>query len=322
MKIIIWGYPLHSHTHSYVHASWVKAFKFLGYETYWFDDANYDKNILYENCLFITEGYADKNIPLHKSNIYFVHVGIKLDKYINVGAKVYDMRYNDYFINDCNYNYNLEDKIKNNTVTQIGLCTYFEPASNNDPIPKIYISWATDLLPHEFNENDMYLPTQNIMVFIGSISNSNQKEYNKLVQGCNDLGINVTHIDPWRHPVSFEINRQLIQKSIICPDIRGSGDPYKLACGDNGTDHKNNGYIPCRVFKHISYGKLGATNSKRVYELFGPDLIIYDDDEYILAKKTYENHNNFELIKRQMAYVKENHTFINRINDLLSIILL
>ena len=32
--------------------------------------------------------------------------------------------------------------------------------------------------------------------------------------------------------------------------------------------------------------------------------------------------NNFELIKRQMGYVKENHTFINRINDLLSIILL
>jgi hypothetical protein len=230
------------------------------------------------------------------------------------------MRYNDYFINDCNYSYNLEDKIKNNIVTRIGLCTYFEPASQNDQIPKIYISWATNLLPHEFNENDIYLPTENIMIFIGSISGSNDKEYKKLVKGCNDLGIEVKHINPWSKPVSFEVNQQLIQTCIICPDIRGSGDPYKLSQGDNGTDHKNNGYIPCRIFKHISYGKLGATNSKRVYELFGPDLIIYDDDEYILAKKTYENRHNYDLIKRQMTYVKTNHTFINRINDLLTII--
>lgn len=320
MKVIIWGYPLHSHTHSYIHASWVKAFKYLGYQTYWFDDTTYDVDMDYTNCLFITEGYADKNIPLHKSNTYLVHVGVKLDKYINIGAKVYDMRYNDYFINDCNYNYNLLDKIKNNTVKQIGLCTYYEPPSLNDNVPKIYISWATDLLPHEFNVQDIYLPPENSMIFIGSISDSNRSEFNKLAQGCQELGISVVHRDPWKSPVSFEENRELIKKCIICPDIRGSGDPNKTRHGDNGTDHKNNGYIPCRVFKHISYGKLGATNSKRVYELFGPDLIIYDDDERQLAKKAYENRNNYDLIKRQMEYVKEHHTFINRINDLLTII--
>jgi hypothetical protein len=158
------------------------------------------------------------------------------------------------------------------------------------------------------------------MIFIGSISCSNQQEYNKLIKGCNDLGISVTHRDPWKSPVSFEENREIIKKCIICPDIRGSGDQQKLSQGDNGTDHKNNGYIPCRVFKHISYGKLGATNSKRVYELFGPDLIIYDDNETQLAKKAYENRNNYDLIKKQMTYVKDNHTFINRINDILQII--
>ena len=38
MKIVIWGYPLHSHTHSYIHAAFYKAFTHLEYETYWFHD--------------------------------------------------------------------------------------------------------------------------------------------------------------------------------------------------------------------------------------------------------------------------------------------
>ena len=32
MKIIIWGYPLHSHTHSYIHAAFYKAFKYMNYD--------------------------------------------------------------------------------------------------------------------------------------------------------------------------------------------------------------------------------------------------------------------------------------------------
>ena len=41
MKIVIWGYPLYSHTHSYIHAAFYKAFTHLGYETYWFHDGDY-----------------------------------------------------------------------------------------------------------------------------------------------------------------------------------------------------------------------------------------------------------------------------------------
>ncbi len=59
-KIIIWGYPLHSHTHSYIHSAIFDALKYLKYEVYWFDDNNYPKNFNWDNSVFITEGYADK----------------------------------------------------------------------------------------------------------------------------------------------------------------------------------------------------------------------------------------------------------------------
>ena len=50
-KIVIWGYPLHTHTHSYIHNSFYKAFSYLGHEVYWFDDSNYPSDFDYNNCL-------------------------------------------------------------------------------------------------------------------------------------------------------------------------------------------------------------------------------------------------------------------------------
>ena len=73
-KVIVWGYPLHSHTHSYVHDAYVKTFKYLGYETYWFHDDDYPdpKDFDYTNSFFIGEGFADKNLPINDSSAYFI----------------------------------------------------------------------------------------------------------------------------------------------------------------------------------------------------------------------------------------------------------
>jgi len=72
MKIVIWGHPLYSHTHSYVHSSYYKAASHMGHEVYWFHDKDYPKDFDYSNCVFITEGFADNNIPLNSSSTYFV----------------------------------------------------------------------------------------------------------------------------------------------------------------------------------------------------------------------------------------------------------
>ena len=51
-KIIIWGHPLHSHTHSYIHNGFFIAFKELGYDTYWFhDNMNIDSSFDFSNSL-------------------------------------------------------------------------------------------------------------------------------------------------------------------------------------------------------------------------------------------------------------------------------
>ena len=55
MKIVIWGYPLNSHTHSYIHSSFYKAFKHLGHDVYWFHDDEYPEDFNYDDCVLLTE---------------------------------------------------------------------------------------------------------------------------------------------------------------------------------------------------------------------------------------------------------------------------
>jgi len=327
MKVIIWGYPLNSHTHSFVHYGWHKAFTHLGHETYWFHDKEYPKDFDYTNTLFITEGYADENIPLHKSNTYCVHVARNPYKYIDVGARFIDLRYNVTSINDCNYKYDLSFK----NLIPVSDVTLYEPKSSNRDLHSkyqkentvyyeaVYVAWATDLLPHEINLENRFLESEKVVYFIGSVSGGNGREISKFAEGCSKRGIKVLFNDPWKNPLSFEEAQRLVQKSIIAPDIRGSGDRSKP--NETGTCHKQIGYIPCRLFKNISYGKLGATNCKRLKDLFG-GYVVYCEDEDALVEECLKHWDNVEYIKTQMEWVRDNHTFINRVQDLMSVILM
>jgi hypothetical protein len=310
MKIIIWGYPLH-----------------IGYETYWFDDNNYPKDFDYNDCLFITEGHADNNIPLVDTSIYFVHFCHNPEKYINKVKRLIDMRYLVDGIKDYNYNYilNKEQCIK------ISNCTYYEKLYDNGGVasqhdnPKlmeyecVYTCWATDLLPDEIKEKNIYLPRENKIYWFGSANQYNTKEIFIFSEECKKNGIEFIANDPWKNPLPFEVVQQQTMKSIMAPDFRSSGDPNKIAIGETGTCHKQIGYLACRIFKSISYGHLGITNSLRTHELFNNKLI-YNSNESQIFYDAMNNLNNYSLIKEQMKMVKEEHTYLNRIQDLLKII--
>ena len=126
MKVVIWGYPLYSHTHSYIHNAFYKAFQHLGYDTYWFHDEQYPEDFDWNDCLFWTEGFADKKIPLNKTSTYFVHVCPDPSKYIGKVKRFVDVRTNDIWHKDHVYEFTL-DKTK---VERVGPCTYYQPKKN------------------------------------------------------------------------------------------------------------------------------------------------------------------------------------------------
>lgn len=320
MKIIIWGYPLHSHTHSYIHAAFYKAFKSLDYETYWFHDKNYPKDFDWNDCVFWTEGFADKNIPLNKTSTYFVHVCPDPAKYINAGVKKFiDVRYNHLWHKDHVYEYKL-DKSK---VEKVGPCCYLSERKNRrvqvlndyhkywiEDYDKFYVTWATNYLPSEFDFEDIKYPRENKIYFSGNISSTgrceNYSTFKPFIYECQKNGIEFIHNDPFSNPLDENEVIERTKKSILGVDIRGP-------------EHIKNGYVPCRVFKSISWGHLGITNSYEVYnELEGNCL--YSKDTAQMFYDSMNKKNDFDFIKKSMKYVKENHTYVNRIQSIMKLL--
>jgi hypothetical protein len=324
-KVVIWGYPLYSHTHSFVHYGWFKAFQALGYETYWFHDKDHPADFDYSNCIFLTEGYADNSIPLDSTSVYYVHVCKNPSKYTEANCRLVDIRFNVHRTRDFTYDYVL-DRGKLETLDS---CTLYEKSASDDALREkyrrnvsgyeaIYTIWATDLLPEEFNFSDSELPRQRVVHHVGSHWSANRGEIEMFRRTLLSEGVDFVVHDPWKKRTTNEEARRLVQESYIAPDIRGSG----LTCDETKVEdcnHLSIGYVPCRTFKNISYGQLGITNSPAVRDMMG-DHVVYVQNITDILDLTREARLDSRRIVDAMKYVQEHHTFVNRIRCLTSIL--
>lgn len=293
-QVVIWGHKLHSHTHSYIHWGFYRAFKHLGYQTYWLDARDNVSAYNFDNTLFITEGQVDRAIPINNSSYYIIH-NCKPDKYRHLLANGHAIILQVY-THDC-----LDRK-----ETAFSQCFHYDL---NQPI--IYMPWATDLLPHEIDAVKEKLKTgitkNNLASFVGSMSTGiygNKNQIQAFSRAVQEHGITFKHGGV--NSRSMEDNIRIVQEALLAPALQGSWQCEK-------------GYIPCRIFKNISYGAIGITNSKTVYELFDKK-IIYAANCYQLGKlsvqalKEWTIEKQFEL----MDIVRNEHTYIKRIEQLFS----
>lgn len=283
-SIIIWGHKLHTHTHSYIHYGFDKAFNYLGYKCLWLDENDDISNINFDNSLILTEGQADNKIPLCKNAFYVLHNcdGKKykdIPKKNKINLQVYTR--------DCTEKYNAK-KLPNEHGFYLDDC--------------IIIYWGTDLLPYEINTNLMKLNSLNSkreINFVGMPTAPWDDVKNYCVK--NNIKYNNYGGFNKNTSVSSKENMLLIQDSIIAPSFQ---ENWQV------TNH----YVPCRIFKNLSYGKMGITNNKYVNELFNCKLI-YDKNIETALDKGIKFNNKEELIDL-MKEVRDKHTYINRINGI------
>jgi hypothetical protein len=258
------------------------------------------------------------------SSTYFVHIAKNPAKYLDVGARLIEIRYNVLEIHDFNYDYKLPENpvyLSADTLYEVVPDDSAVASKRGRPISKrpyevIYMYWATDLLPHEFNYEDAEVrhDTQ-VIHYVGSMGGDHP--FHNFKRQADALGYNVIHHDPWSRPVSYDENIRLMKESYCAPDFRSHGDADKRAqYGQmNGTNHLDIGYIPCRVMKAISYGHTGLTNSKRVKEILG-EFVEYTPDPVDVFEAVEKRKNDIEWRKRSMQHVADNHTFLQRVRDL------
>lgn len=292
-KVIIWGHKLSDHhTHSYIHSSYYKAFRAVGFESYWLDDGDAEAvaGQDFKDCIFFTEGQVSNKIPLVKDAIYILH-HCDNTKYLEAGGIV---------LNLCNYLKYCEQGIsfnyKGNSVEKIDNLVFYDQKAR-----ALYQPWATDLLPHEINQilPCMYDENKKVVNYVGSIWSENYNQIMPFIQACKD---NQKEFKHYYGGILDIDNKRLIRESYIAPDIRGD---WHIECG----------YLPCRIFKNISYGQVSGTNSEHVKKVFG-DIIAYNPDNYGLFKSCVEKakDSTYEQIKESMRWIRDNHTYINRVN--------
>lgn len=292
--VVIWGHPLHSHTHSYIHQAFQRAFDYLQYKWYWLDDKKpfHEYGItLPEKCLYITEGNVSKNIILNPKSYYLLH-NCDMKKYIEVGIP--------------------KTHILGLQVFTKGCISFSEQLNDSKFIrfdgKTLYMPWGSDLHPHEIDKNIAKLENisknyKPVCHFVGMILDNPWK---LCQEECKTHGVSFSSVGGFsKNNVNIEENMRRVQEAIIAPAFQ---EPWQV----------ENGYIPCRIFKNIGYGKMGITNNETVQELFEGKLI-YDRDVKVATKKAIEyskKGEDLELLKSLMIEVRDKHTYINRIKDI------
>lgn len=317
-KVIIWGHKVGTHTHSYIHEGFYKAFKHLGYDTYWLDNNDSVEAIDFSNSLFITEGQVEQKMPIRDDCFYVLHYcgevipdGSDRPSKYKRKAKYKDLYDQHKCLDLWMYLINKDTYIDYDLSDLHALAPYVEFSLKSRAI---YMPWATDLLPHEIDAVKARLSVvqkKNIIHYVATLGAGKfgpRKQVMQFKKACEQAHIPFDSIQFNFHSasrnISSERTRALVEESIMAPAIQCS---WQVKAG----------YIPCRIFKHISYGQWGITNSKTVYELFNKK-ITYNKDPYQLffdAQKRLKTVTKEELYEL-MDFVKNNHTYINRVQVL------
>src|ERR1051326_6080264 len=295
-RIVLWGFRPdygHYHTHSHIHWAWRRAFDYLGYKTYWLTDRDNLEGvgIDFSHTLFITAGGCDEDlkIPLLQDSFYVVHhpTSDKYQKYPHLRTSTYTNAISD----KCE---KLED------------CQYFDGEV-------WYLIWATDLMPNQIDEMKpaaIDLSSREDY-FIGTVGSStsmfgNSDELLGYKMACDKAGVDFRFRGGFSgDAVSREENIRLIQRSLTAPTIVGKWQ-------------REVSYVPCRVFKNLSYGKFTPTNSPQVNALFG-DRLICNPDTSVLFEETMSRLRRISVseLHELMDFVRDHHTYLNRVATLI-----
>lgn len=300
-KAIIWGCPPHSHTHSYIHYGFAKAFSSLNYDVIWYENSEqYQSEDLSDSIVISAYGHCDY-MPIYESSNYFIHNiedGFYSQNKIE-GDNIYNL-----LVYHEGYNWNSD-------VKSIDNFSWF-----NSFTKTAVIMWATDLLPDEIKNQEeiTYNSNKNSVNYVGSLSPDYSQKFSSIVKvkgkQFNNYGgysgIRNKNIDSGF--IDNDEAIELIKKSYLNFDFRPQV-------------HLENGYIPCRIFKTMSYGCWIGTNSKKILKFFD-GRITANSDLVSLYDQTESSSKlaNQEILKDNKNYILYNHTYINRINSLLSII--
>jgi hypothetical protein len=298
-RVVVWGEKLvngSSHTHTYVHAAFMRAYQFIGKEVFWFSDEDDVTNFDFSGSLFITEGHKNVKIPIRKDCWYVLH-HVDFTRFVDIAEKCLNLK----AFSSSNFSIaDFEHRISN---TEFYTQRFSESGCES---PLLLMPWATHLLPFEFERctnHTLNGRTTRKVYWVGSVTDGKMGNINEITATAKALEtIGVSFLQA-KVAEGWE-SKFAIQSSWIAPAIVGNWQ-------------REVSYLPCRAFKNASYGRIPVTNSQAVCGLFEgiPPVISHEDyvSAFILCKEMESKTTAGSYVQQ---IVKENHTFLNRIETI------
>jgi hypothetical protein len=277
-KFVVWGFRRRRHSHRFIHQHFYSTLKKLGVPVAWVEDAPENNAIITKSDLVIAANIAGDHLDPTRGAHYVLH------------------NFDDEFLNAIPFERRIVLQVYTKGVAsrpglqKWGNSIFFDPASRT-----LYQPWGTDLLPEEFRSP---LPgsvrSRRFSFFVGSIWNNEQNQGNLteisvLTQALKQLGKRFVHV---RHiPNSW--NTGLVRRSCLAPAIGGGWQV-------------ENHYLPCRMFKNISYGHLGISNISGFDSILGDTAIAADGiPEMIDAALSMSDKDFTQRIADQQLIIRE-----------------
>jgi hypothetical protein len=286
-RLIVWGLKTQAHTHRFIHQAFYENARKVGYEVAWLDNKKRNNEVISRGDLIIAANVAGDKLEMRPGAYYCFH-----NFQLNL-PHVFDQLDERYYINLQVFT----DKTKQHC-EKLGPVTYLNRSTRTLVQP-----WGTDLLGGQFFQPSR--PALKTMSFwIGSVWNNalnqgNVSEFRELDAALRRRGIKLLKA---RVPNLFAI--PFIRNSVIAPSVAGRWQV-------------ENNYLPCRMFKNISYGQLGVTNVKGFEEIFSDAFVHSSNIEELVDKAlSLSDARRAEMISVQQEFVSE-HTYERKLMNIL-----
>lgn len=293
-RVVLWGFRTKWHTHRFIFQAYYENLKKVGIPVVWVDDKQSSQKVVQPgDIIFTASNMYGKMVP-KKNSLEDYHVPIRKDVYYCLHAE------NDYFINRLDKNQYIEIKYYSNEALsheKISEAVHYDSEKQ-----VLYQAWGTNLLPEEF-KTPVFSKT-NFVFWVGSIWKGQKNEGNITEIGklSNLLSKKRLFFLPTRFiPNMFNI--LLIRISRLAPAIAGLTQVEK-------------NYLPCRMFKNISYGQLGFSNIEKFNDIFdGCNLYDQDMEKQLDKVLSLPKSEYLEIVRKQQEICKS-FTIAHHLNNI------
>ncbi|HVH99173.1 MAG TPA: hypothetical protein VM869_10695 [Enhygromyxa sp.] len=336
-RVIVWGYREPRHTHHWVMVAMHRALEHAlrddprSPELLWLDNRTVGDPAAFDDALILSNvnvDHVDHCLPLRRRGLYLIHDHapgrIDCSRYEPLRTAGRAVFY-EVFRSRPGADYRaIEDQ---------PLCYVHRDGD------RVVMLWATDLLPHEIEqawqavtERPRAAADARSVVFVGSSWTANARELAILARDAVARGLRFEHygrvMTPTEWPrselvhvhgesVSMEENVRLVREATIAPALQGL---HQLRNKDGDGVGEGN-YVPCRIFKNISYGAFGVSNNPTAKAVLGDAVVCRSDFGEMLdaALEQVAADPKRTALRDAMVLVAKTHTYFDRMAMLLEL---